>query len=607
MLLIRNEKMNVALISPIYTKHNNNIANGKTVALKQNSITSNYDLPKNSLSELAGRYQVSFAGTNKYSGSVFTHDCAELMGTKEHIEYNKENGSFVHSVTARDGSLKKREEFFPLEGKEIITRAIDDHTEVVTRVKGSGEKRELFDEYGRQVLLKVIDERNDTIKIIDTDYQRNRMVKTDIKAGEKNVSVFDLNTNQQVFTGDLVKDRKYDNKTGCFVTTNIITGQVLKIEKFSSNKKLIAMTEFFDGVDIPSRKITYDSRNDKYTDITYFETGAKKLYSVISKDGEEEFLVEFLKDGKTEKSRMRNYYDLKGNLTGQTIYIPGSSIISEYIDYGENDVTTYFYKDRPNVAMRAETRNGDRLISEAFYYEENGRMSSERIYNDDGSYSDICYTKQGINNQTYFFSPSGQLLSAIEFDQITGKKICYVEVNPVSKEIKETQYDKNTGNVSKVTFFSKNKKVKEVILFYPDGNTPRIRKEYHKDGSYTATKYDEFGNILKRGVFNADGTPKAEGPKRQQSVREEEAQLTDKDFLNKISGIVSQLTGNFRLSDEQFARLSEIIGVNDFEMVKHMDKATYRNLAKKYRETDKLVFSIINNIYHSPNNDKQGS
>ena len=69
---------------------------------------------------------------------------------------------------------------------------------------------------------------------------------------------------------------------------------------------------------------------------------------------------------------------------------------------------------------------------------------------------------------------------------------------------------------------------------------------------------------------------------------------------------MSQLNGNFRLSDSQFVRLSEIIGVNDFEQVKHMDKATYRNLAKKYRETDKLVFSIINNIYHSPNNDKQG-
>lgn len=599
--------MNVSAVKPFQNEYTISAGSIRNNTAKENSLKEINELPKNSLSEISGRYQVSFSGTNRFSGPVFEHDCSEILGNKEHIEYNKEDGSFIHIINGKDGLLKRSEEFYPLEGKEVITRVIGNNVEVTTTIKGAGVKKELFDENDRQIQLKIIDEKNGITRIVDTDYDRKRRVTTEIKSGIKQVSVVDLAANTRVYSGELVKDRKYDENTGAYVTTNIITGQVLKVEKYGSNKRLLSQEEYFEGSGVLSRKIRYDARRAKYTDISYFESGARKSYSTISKNNDEEFIVEYYPDGKTEKTRTLNLYDRSGNMTGQTIYKPGTSIIKECVYYNEEDVKIYFYKENPNVAVKAETRAGNKLLSETFFYEGNDeRISRERIYNEDGSYEDVCYTPEGINNETYFYTARGELLSAVEFDSLTGEKIRYVEINPQTKEIKETEYDKYTGNISRINFFSKNKKLRETITFHADGYTPRIRKEYNNDGSYTETKYDEFGNIVKKGVFNADGTPKTERHERKRTVNNEDYDLTDDEFLNKISGIVAQLRGQGELTDAQYARFAKIIDINDFEKVKHMDKTTYRNLAKKYRETDNLIFSIINNIYHSPKNDRQG-
>ena len=93
------------------------------------------EIPANSMSEAIGRSQlVAFKGQNYVDGANITHECNELLkNIKETINYNKEDGSYIHTVTAYDGSLKAKEEYYPQIGKEIITRVTKNGTIETTK------------------------------------------------------------------------------------------------------------------------------------------------------------------------------------------------------------------------------------------------------------------------------------------------------------------------------------------------------------------------------------------------------------------------------------------------------------------------------------------
>lgn len=595
-------------ISPVQINNFKYFSNNKNTSnpvKSQNNIVNNEKaLINNSISALIGKSQVSFSGINKNTGSVFEHDCSDLIGHKEHIQYDKETGSFVHIVFNRDGSVKQQEEYYPQDNKEIITRQKGNLTEVITKIGNSGVRKEVFDESGRNTYLSVIDKRTGNSKIVETDYEKQREITTEVYNGRRTVRIINIATAQRVFTGPLAEERKYDKQTGTYITRNIISGQVLKIEKYNSIGDLVSQKEYYEGSDnILSRHFWYDSREGECYDEVFDKDGSRKSLVITAKKGNEKCEIEYSKDGMTEKSRIFYEYDKYGKEIRKTVYVPGTATIKERTEHSPNENNIYYYKERPNVPEYAQTYVDDVLVREVSYYNDGKSIQHIRIYNPDKSYDEHFYTKEGIKNKTKLYTADNYLYAVCEYDNKTGEKIKSIEVLQGTNDILETLYDRSTGNVKRISLIDENKNIKETTVFYEDGHTPKYKNVYNKDGSYLKTRFDELGNPVSTIEYNADGTVKR--PKEKQQRNTDSSSKNDDEFILDISNIVGKKDGISEITDAQCVRLAKILGLDSASDVKSMGKNTYRNLVKKYNQNH-VIFQIINALYHSPTNDKKG-
>ena len=592
--------------------------NKDTKNIEKNNQSIEIPMISNSLSEAIGRSQVvSFSGENRIKGSVFEHSCSELWGDKENISYNKQDGSFRHTIVGRDGQLKRQEEFFPLLNKEIVTRVSNGEKTITTKTP-SMNKTEKYNENGEQIYLE--ESGLYSKKMVITDFELGRRIIAEEVNGQKFVKVIDLKTNMSVTSGDLVLQRFYDQKTDTYLTENIITGQILKKEKFRSGNKYESIIEYAPGTGNVTREYLYDSRTGGYSDISYYESGARKSLVKISRNGRKEDTYKFAKDGKTVLSHVLFETGKYGNLECETTYFPGTDLIDSQILYGEENCTKYKFRKSPNVPQTAEVYVDGKLAEKIKFQKDGETYEALRQYAKNGNYRDTFYDRFGYKTHSKSYTADNYLYQELQYNPNTENLIKSIDYERLTGNIKETLYDEETGFAKKIIIYDANGVTKEVNEYYLGTTTLKSKIEYNADGSFSYTKYDETGAAWKREEYYADGTKKHynRNSSRQNygnysytttNHHTESKTLTADEVIEHVLNVTSSSAKSIsEINSNEWAKLAEIFGVENPSELMNMNKETYRKLSKKFhpdlqkneaqKELGEKLFKIIQNLYN---------
>ncbi len=597
----------VSSVNNGYSINSNNVKNEKEPNIQQKTSTNVFQ--KNSLSEAIGRSQVSFCGDNRIRGNVFQHTCSEVLGDKETISYNKEDGSFMHQITGRDGALKRQEEFFPQLGKEVITKLTNGIKTITTKTP-SALQIEKFNEEGKQIYFETSDN-NGNKKSVTTDYNKNVRITTRESYGQKDVEVIDLTTNQSVTTGDLVQRRYKDRETGELHTINVITGQILKTEKYSDNGKLQTVVEFSEQTGNPTRKIFYNDRKGVEQETLYDANGVRKSITIKSYNGREVEEYEFASDGNKVTSHIVSEFDKNGKLENETSYFPGTDLIKTYSEYNQDGCIIYQYKESPNVAKTAQRYVDGNLVEEIKFQKDGTTYEYSKEYKKDGSYEESFYNRRGYQTQSKEYNANGIMTSYTQYDSQTGAVLKIVDFDECTGEKTESLFDEESGYVKKVIISDSKGNLKEIIEFYQDSEAEKTKRIYNNDGSFTYIKYDEDGNTIKQEEYNADGTKKsAKGSsytQRTQSSTQSNDSRTIEEVLDEVLYVISDKDSSFKdVKMSDWAIVAKELGFETPSDLFAMDNKAYRKLCKQYhpdlqsKENQAAAtkrFVLVNNIY----------
>ena len=469
------------------------------------------ELPKYSIAEILGRTQsISFKGTNTIEGDYIEHICTEKTSrngvTTEHIIFNKKNGNYTHRVTDENGGLIRSEEFFPTQEKEVITTSENDIATITTTTP-SGVTIEKLDSENRQVYFEHSSE--NTTRIEETDYTRGRkVIKVTDHDIEQPIVVVNLETGNIVIDGELTIDTIYDEESGEYVTKNIVTNCIHKREKRDEKGNPIHAIEYNPKTGLVLKEKNY---NGEYVEDTYTGENPNKLVSILyaSADGREKELVFFAEDGETIISHTKLLYR-KNSTLAQEIKFNAEQVMTELILYGKGESKTHhFYNEETQLkkSTKEYDKNG-RLISETLFYENGKTPKAKREISSNGLFTVMHYNQSGEEVKKDFYNKD--------------KKILYSEVyDAESKSLEKTiDYDLKTGNRT-VTIFdeeyetpinafvlSKDGTILSHTVFQEDGKTPKFKRAYNGDRSYSDYVFDKKGEVIGTKEYNSDGTKK---------------------------------------------------------------------------------------------------
>ena len=628
--------MNIGRIttSNVYKKANEVKAKKQNTVNTQQSATSS-KVDGASINEILGRTQVSFTGRNTIRQNFYEHDCNEPFGVRENIRYNKEDGSYVHTVTNRNGTLKSKEEFYPLEQKEIITRVFKDGTEVTENIGTESSKIKRTDKEGREVFLQTKDFEGN-LKTVETNYARGRKVIKEEHENKSSIKIIDTKTGQEVTKGPLVYNEEYDKKTDRYNHKNLLTGIIEKSIQYGP-KKEIALEEFFSPL---TGTLTERKQYNPYIDETFNDDGIREFKTTLSDDKRIKHVYQYSIDGKTEAQHVRYIFDENNQVVEKRNYVPGTNMLSEKIRYAEDGtkkVTIYKENEKDNIALEASTYDeNEELIMKEIYHKD-GKHIRRRLYETEDHFAVLeSFSENGIKLESSVFAENGKLYRNEIYNKVTGNLKSLTErkdsqsyiitsfdddgKTPVrtatysdDDKLKDitTFYEDGVTPKSKRTY--NNDKLKDITTFYEDGVTPKNKRIYNDDNTYKEIKFDRDGNVINdkksEKSKQADSTQKTTAEEDVKAAETStEPEDSDLEFLENIAQIISRQDYNVP-TDQDWDRLAVILDVDAKENLFPIDKSTYRELAKKYhpdkqysenpddkrRET---IFSILNNLHH---------
>lgn len=649
-----------------YTNSKKSINTQKQAVTNPNQYN---EIQKNSMAELLGRCQtVSFGAINKSQGPIFEHTCHEKFGfgEKDVIKYNKETGCLKHEIYDGNGNLVKLEEFFPAERSEAITTYDDDGIKTIQTTSPELKTVEKYDARNREIYLRQEDAQG-SVYTRETDYKRQRCVHREQENPNsyEKIMVIDLRTNRAVTTGALVIDKRYDKQSNLYITENIVTKQTLKTEQRRANGDLQRYVEYVEGSGLVKREINYQPETGGYQELIYTGKGRNNLSKVIltSKDEKREQIIEYQADGRTVESNVIYTKNRNKEVTSITVLVG----LTDQINYRENYFNGFYtrtqYSNRPNVPQVEETFDSSdkSLISRVLFYDDGKRKYQIEEYNDDGSFNRTTLNPRGKKIRIEYIEANGFVSEVEEFDERTGYRSRLMQYDEQSGFSFETSYDAATGAAVRTEKRNRNHGLEEQLDYYEDGTTPKRKRIYNFDGSYKETLFYEDGTVKNEVEYDKYGQRKAPNNRRtwnsgyrqnrsyqqqgysyqqqgysyqQQgySYQQQGAGSTtgtsqgtrvhvenDNDFMDRISSIINKSTNRngrvvslFRksdLSDAEWERLSKLVNISDVQVVKDMDKATYRQLTKQFHpdlNLDKSVeeqakaeklFRIIQGLY----------
>lgn len=570
------------------------------------------DILNNSISETIGRSQVvSFSGRGKFSNNLFSQISSTLLGEKEELSYNKTNGSFVRTITNRKGEIKLKEECYPEKGVEIVTELSNGIT-TITETSPFGIQITKTDSDGDEIYFEK-SQKNGNRDVVRTDYDNGRKIITRVRDGQSRTSVINLETGLYVFSGDLIYETTFNEKTGYDETRNLLTNQIVKVERYNRKGFLLNSKEYSEKTGKMIFEKKYDSDYSIYEEYSFDQNGLKTEFKNTSLDEKEVEIYTYDADGQTVKSHIFSIFDDENNLSYEEVFDPKTNIMLMATQYLSDGRVVTTNNPVTGKAQKKETYNFEKLVKTVYYQKDGETLKAIIEETGYGSKQEIRFTRDGKKELVISYDFNNNPFFATVLNPETGRIIRTIEIDFNDESEKEIVYDEITGRKKSYRVNAKDDKKISEGYFYEDGETLKIKRDYDKDGSFVETEFDAYGNITSKKAFNSDGSPKIYRQKTNSANTQKNRDLSIEDFLQDIlDRIDSDHPKLSKISENEWQKLVDFFGLANKSELLDMDKKTYRKVMKENHPDGKpedeikkfeTASKLANTIYaKSPNN-----
>ncbi len=561
-------------------------------------------------SEMIGninKSQVSFHGTNNMKNGIFTHDCSEKgiikPLIKEHVEYNKSTGEFKHSQTDKYGNVISAYSYNPQTDTEIKTQTLSNGNietitttpaEIITEEKNP-QRKEIY--YLKKCTNGYFEERV-------TEYENQRQIINKGNDYNRRTEVIDLRTMQPVYRGALIYSQyTKDNVT---YTENLLTGQIVKEEKYSDNGALQYLKEYSED----SQKLIRHkyAASKGYVDNEYYDNrfGSKKSETIESYDKTYKKVTKF-----DEYERITECTVYQGKTSGgkqsvTKLYPQDTTQIKERKIINGNETTIEYFDIYKKFPCKVKYYSDKFLESEITYNKITGQIETQKDYEPNGNYAvyeysqgelDIgrLYNKQGQEYQTQYYK-SGILTEEIVINLKNNHQTSYKYANDGKTLRSEEERDASGNPIESYTYYS-------------DGQTVKTRRVYTTRDIYTETTYDKDGNVT--------GQKKYDNSRQRNNSYSYDFDfssiftdytdtMTDEEFLEKMCvQLANDSQGQKSITEYQWKRFADIVGMKDYKAIKASDKKAIRELYRMYHpdisqhpyaDTITKIINVLNEV-----------
>ncbi len=455
---------------------------------------------KGTPAEIIGRSQLcSFKGVSSFKNSKFTYENVaknSFLGGKvtEKMEYDSKTGDFVFLKNI-NGVLIHEERYNPKEQSSYVMNVDADGYKTETEKNLNGTCTIVKNPDGFEILKEKSDN-NGNFEKIKTEYNIGRQIVETLNLGVEGIHVYDLRTGEEVFDGELVEIRTYDEQTDSYLTHNILTKILLK-EEFCDSEKNTKTIIDYDKETGNKQKKTVIGRGT--TRITKYDETGKMIISDVARRKMQDGSVHTLTYSPTNPNELlrvdvnrpdntkdvlfyeKNLIKTKEHYNGNKLAYTeermkdGKSVKSRtyYFENGTKRTDEYSLEN-PKIRTRSyRTDMNNRLIQMQIYNKTGEFVEKERNYAPDMSYTEILY---GVN---------GEIISVNEYDK---------NGNP---KIDTRERERKFNDYSRINFFDEDDFSDEKTVI-PDKEEvlPRLDKQVSTNRGLSSYDYMELATVL---------------------------------------------------------------------------------------------------------------
>ncbi|MBR2068626.1 MAG: hypothetical protein IJ877_02575 [Candidatus Gastranaerophilales bacterium] len=574
--------MKISNISPknstFYTKKN--IASTK--ALINNN---KYELSNNTLSEAIGRSQVSFNGKFGKNSLTYTYDSQEPFGNKDHIIYNKEDGSFTIETITKQATIVRH--YDPKNSEETITKTTKDYVSFKQNSPQYFSHRKTATD-GTVLYSYVLEKStNNSLEFInDEDLKRQIIIRTE--NGRKDVRIRDLETNSYVYSGEKAWIKETDEEAACEITKNAITDVIVRKESLSNGTDYF-LEEYYEDTGYLAREVYYDKAGELFCDVNYDRYGNILSRKMRTRNKKIEEYIQYAQNG-SEEIHTKKYFDRRGNIARNTTFYPNTDKIQKDLLYNQDTIEEINYNRYPNRALSSHIydKAEGTLLEETNFYEDGTTPKTTITYRNSGFKVKTSYSRNGFPKILEKYTSTDFLVYVEEYRENSAIRAKTTRINPLSQTVTSYEYD-NTGEFPVYKFvYDKDGNIIESAYYYPHSDNVNVKYEF-KDGYKTEYVYSRDGHFQgsKKEKYRIEKQYDSETDFKiftgnnllnEPGISKEER----KEILEKISSVLGSAVGDYSsITKKEWQVVLEALELDELAELEKMDKSLYRKLAKK--------------------------
>ncbi len=394
----------------------NKVSKNSAKAITKNNQTAIHD---NKFADLVGRSQVqpfSFKGL-RVVGKNPDIIKEEIMGvdTVKTTEYNKKTGEYTATTRNLDGNCKILEYYNPLTSTEQTVIHKDDGSRVETIQSGDSYTHTEFDKQNR-IVYSFSKEGENYSHSARNDFENNRQIVSIYDNGYQENKVYNLTTGEEITSGDLIYEEKYDDERDCYVTTNLLTNKILKEEwKLPDGRTKIALEYFEEAPYGLGRKRTYCALTRAYDEEYYREDGSRELMIYSTDNDKIVEKVYYDTDGKTVIKDIEEEKNDKGDIEYIREFIPKTDKLVKETYLGAPYKEIRYFDTETKLKTVSETYCKNRSTGEEYvwsrteYYDDAKTPKTTKLFHQTGIYRYKTFRNNGTLETSSEFNENHEI------------------------------------------------------------------------------------------------------------------------------------------------------------------------------------------------------